>query len=275
MKEVRKIYYGEIDNNLIIKQIPTWLKKKRYDYLKCAIHGSYSKNNIELLNTITIAINNRLESLSDEKNKTKEKDCLIQLLKEAIYYLTEAETKNHQSNSLLEKLIESNNREIRLYCCGSVSNYDKYMNNPDERMRKIVQIRKQFEENWNNQIQENDKKIIEYLLFAINMGNITYLKRTSISAEGKILISFLSQFFEYNEVIFDEDICDNIKDKRILACELYRLIQEEKIKITNQFYDYMKYTHTKIKIKNRGIKNENSTIKRFKSKKINSSNYEK
>ena len=115
--------------------------------------------------------------------------------------------------------------------------YYNYLNHPNERIRKVANIRRNFENEWQNS-SDNKKERIKWIENAITFGIIEKsVKLVGYDEPDKTLAVFESSLFAKSEDInkFDEDILFTIQDPRILSSKINELINEEKIQFKEEF----------------------------------------
>lgn len=137
---------------------------------------------------------------------------------------------------IMERLSKNSNANIRLYCCAN-GNYNNFFNDSSQRVRKVANIRYNFEQKWND-IADNDeeKERIIFLTSALKNDLIHCLDGEVPSMkEDKMFAIFFGELLQgqtwYHS--FDRDIVFAIEDKRILADEINKLVKEGKIIFKN------------------------------------------
>ena len=176
------------------------------------------------------------EKLSEFANEIITRCCEI-ALKQVILSYHELEKEGYEGyhNKISHLLCQSKNRNIRIYCCSILDNYSQFENDSDPRVRKIVQIRKDFKEKWENEYTQDQKELISYLAYNIKINNIQmYDGLVGKEKEDEMLAKFSGKVFKNGEtdwLDFDEDIFHNINivDKKILSNELVKLAIQGKI----------------------------------------------
>ena len=131
---------------------------------------------------------------------------------------------------ILERLYTNKNDAVRLYCAANL-NYLAFVNDPNERVAKVANIRKDFEYNFAF-ASENERKIIEFLVSAVDNDVIQCMDGcVGGYPVDRMMALFQSHLFTRTEWIsgFDIDVMRNIGDKRVLAAAIYELIKEGRI----------------------------------------------
>lgn len=142
----------------------------------------------------------------------------------------------------ISQLMDFPNDYIRLLCCAHIGSpiYLKYLNDECARIRKVANIRQDFDTKW-NEISQNKHELaqINFLVSALNKGAIKiYELYTPRQEDETVTIKFQSYLFTWNDKTiinnnlinhkltnFDADILHTIPDKRILACIIHDWIK--------------------------------------------------
>lgn len=141
--------------------------------------------------------------------------------------------KNYQYyHPILLELYNHPNDNVRLYCCANL-NWEKFLDDNCERVRKVANIRKNFFMKWHSaKLTKEEQQQIEFLTAAIKKnaihccdGCVGYLEKDKMTALFKSLLFKKSSWIRN----FDKDIFYTISDKRILADQINQLIKEGKI----------------------------------------------
>ena len=175
------------------------------------------------------------EELKDYYDKRVRDRCVI-ILKDIIDISRENYNKSPEYKKIIDEIKKLNNDELDLYICANMDYYN-YLNHPNERIRKVANIRRNFENEWQNS-SDNKKERIKWIENAITFGIIEKsVKLVGYDEPDKTLAVFESSLFAKSEDInkFDEDILFTIQDPRILSSKINELINEETIQFKEEF----------------------------------------
>ena len=260
-QDLLKMAKGDFKNVEI--DIDKWINDYNWRCLANTAHGCSINERIDILCMLFISVNALIQRPNAQRY-TREQ--LISIIKSSNYYPSRIEDMSHQElidyfnkrivyecehimkyiisssvvladkykicEKMLDVLSQSQNRQCRLYCCGYMDDPNRFLNDPDERVRKVANIRKTFDEKWQTYTDE-EKKFIIYLTYAIDKNLIGCIDgRVGSYTDGVMTAKFEGEYFKNNcsdWMRFDEDIFRNIKDKRILAGTLYQMSLENKL----------------------------------------------
>ena len=260
-QDLLKMAKGDFKNVEI--DIDKWINDYNWECLANTAKGCSINEEIDTLCMLFISVNALIQRPNAQRY-TKEQ--LISIIRSSNYYPTRIEDMSHQElidyfnkrivyecerimkyiisscvvladkykicEKMLDVLSQSQNRQCRLYCCGYMDDPNRFLSDPDERVRKVANIRKTFDEKWQTYTDE-EKKFIIFLTYAIDK-NLIICRDGKVGSftDGVMTAQFVGEYFKNNcsdWMRFDEDIFRNIKDKRILAGTLYQMSLENKL----------------------------------------------
>lgn len=102
----------------------------------------------------------------------------------------------------------------------------KFLNDSSQRVRKVANIRYNFEQNWNN-LSDEEKERIDFLTTSIENGLIEcWDGDIAYKEKDKMFAMFVGKLIQGEswKPSFDSDIFYSIGDKRILANEINKLM---------------------------------------------------
>ena len=260
-QDLLKMAKGDFKNVEI--DIDKWINDYNWECLANTAKGCSINEEIDTLCMLFISVNALIQRPNAQRY-TKEQ--LISIIRSSNYYPSRIEDMSHQElidyfnkrivyecerimkyiisscvvladkykicEKMLDVLSQSQNRQCRLYCCGYMDDPNRFLSDPDERVRKVANIRKTFDEKWQTYTDE-EKKFIIFLTYAIDK-NLIICRDGKVGSftDGVMTAQFVGEYFKNNcsdWMRFDEDIFRNIKDKRILAGTLYQMSLENKL----------------------------------------------
>lgn len=244
--------------------INKWINEYEWNYLRCVAHGCLINGNTDVLYLLFLSVNQlmqapnaakrtnterlkqtivnsgswpeNIESMSHQESVDYLNSKIVQgcerVMRQIIYSSVELQDHDKRCNEILDKLAKSNNKTCRLYCCGAVNDPTQFIGDQDERIKKVANIRLDFNEKW--KLYSDDEKVtVNFLKTAINTNMIQCFDGlVGGIPEGVMLANFRSPLFVNggtDYMTFDEDIFRNIKDNRILADELFKMIMRKKL----------------------------------------------
>ena len=244
--------------------INRWFNEYEWDFLRCVAHGCLINGNTDMLYLLFISVNQRMQApnAASHTNTERLKQMIVnsgswpenienmshqesvdylnnkiihgceQVMRQIIYSSVELQDKDKRCNEILDKVVKSNNKACRLYCCGAVDDPTQFLDDQDTRIKKIANIRLDFNEKW-KLYSDDEKETVNFLKTAINTNMIQCFDGlVGGKPEGVILANFRSSLFVNggtDYMAFDEDIFRNIKDSRLLADELFKMIMRKKL----------------------------------------------
>jgi len=228
---------GNLENINIIHHI----LEKTLNIMKNTYTTEYTKEElINLIKDSSTGINNieeySYEELLNEWNYKVKSSCIFILIN-IINISIDNINKSYKYKKIIDKIETLNDNYLNLYICANM-NYNKYLNHQDKRIRKVANLRRNFEKNL-NYYSDNKKERIKWIETALKLGVINAIDGCLINKEpDKMCAIFESDLFKKTQYIydFDKDIFYTIQNnQKILASKINDLINEEKIIIKEEY----------------------------------------
>ena len=176
------------------------------------------------------------EELVNEWNYKVKSSCILILIN-IINISIDNINKSYKYKKIIDKIETLNDNYLNLYICANI-NYNKYLNHQDKRIRKVANLRRNFEKKW-NYFSDNKKERIKWIETALKLGVINTIDGCLIDKEpDKMCVLFESALFKKTQYIydFDKDIFYTIQnDQRILASKINDLINDGIIELKDEY----------------------------------------
>jgi len=255
-KEIEKLKSGEFSNI----PLSDWFNNYAFNYILAVVEGCDKKTDFDTLSLVSqcaeylltkpnvkglgknalreLIVNNgpypvKINEMSQKELMDYWEKRVVKICEAILQKVIVVCSRNSEYyGDIIERLSKSSNANVRLYCCAN-GNYNKFLNDSSQRVRKVANIRYDFEQKWNN-LADNDaeKERIMFLTSALENeliqcwdGDVAYKE------EDRMFAMFFGELLQGETWVdyFDSDIVYAIKDKRILAAEINKLIEEGKI----------------------------------------------
>ncbi len=208
------------EGNFTNVDLNEWFLNKNdcYEYVYAALEGLDKRINVDLLTFITTYVNHYLNYFQDNNDSINY--VLFKRIMGKIIYLC---SEHGEYYGLTQQFYKHPNEDVRLYCAGTL-NYASFFTDPSERVRKVANMCNEYINNY-RRLSDSEREIINYLAKALEFKSIN--------------ISFINGYPTFSSLLFQKDFAiislDNdifyIKDKHILAFELYKYIIDNKIAV--------------------------------------------
>lgn len=259
---IEKLKNGEFDE--MCMDIDAWINTFDRTMFNAILDGCEKANNMDYLYLLYLRLNRRLivptleelynreafENLiirngcfpSDIKSITDKElvdlynrivvDFCERVIKCILKIASKYQVKDESAAEIIEEAKNSISRDVRISACAVTYYPSSFLNDRDERIRKIALNRIMFEDKWKS-YSFDEQKLIKLIINAIN-SNIVLIMDGLVGKEkeDEILAQISSNMFEKSSSWFDmdKDIFYNVTDKRMLADIVYEKLLSGDIK---------------------------------------------
>ena len=158
------------------------------------------------------------------------------IIKERNLLKTIGQSEHDEIKKIYELCAKSPNIDVRAICCASINNTEIFKDDQSKRIKKIVDLKKNLNNNINS-LSFYENSFVQFFLDELNNNRIKIYDEGIIypkDEENNYMSVILSgPTLGYQNFIGDRDIYWNINDKRLIAYDLTNQLKKGVISISN------------------------------------------